>query len=122
MSKDKLNKLDEKKKALEQQLSRIQSDLDHSIDAVKEGVSDTLDPKKVIQKYPLHVFGASLFLGYLLGKDKRSGNNTGGSSSSDGIGSMVGRELKHQLTKRAMRVLMDFVDNKIEDIQQRDSE
>lgn len=122
MSKDKLNRLEEKKKSLEQELSRIQGDLDQSIDAVKEGVSDSLDPKKIVQKHPLPVFGAAVFLGFLLGGGGKSENGSHRGRSSDSIGSVIGNELKHQLTKRAMSVLMDLIDQKIDEIHPGDHE
>lgn len=120
MSKEKLNRLEDKKRSLEQELSRIQGDLDQSIDAVKEGVSDSLDPKKIVRKHPLPVFGAAVFVGFLLGGGGNSGRGGRRGGSSDSIGSVIGNELKHQLTKRALSVLMDLIDQKIDEIRPQD--
>lgn len=115
MASTKLTKIEKKKQELEGELSRIQEGLDRSIDDVKEEVVESLDPKTIIRKHPLPIFGASLLVGFLLGKPKGKGN---GSSSS--MSSVLGNEIKKHLTKKAVGIFLDVIDNQVR--QKRDSD
>lgn len=111
MSKRKVTDLEKKKQELEANLDRIQNGLDESIDKVKGGVVQNLNPKEVIRRYPLPVLAASVALGFLIGKPKsrtktnNSGNNT--------FSSIVGSEVRNALTKKAVSVLLDMIDEQI---------
>jgi hypothetical protein len=116
MSEVKLSNLEKKKKELEEELVRIQNGIDKSIDDVKEGVSSNMDPKNVIRNYPLPIVGASLVVGFLLGRERKySGrisskrSNTGNSFSDSGIS----RELKRIIAKKSLSLLMDYLDDKV---------
>ncbi len=108
MATTKLTKIEKKKQELENELNRIQEGLDKSIDDVKEGVVESLDPKAIIRKYPLPILGASLLVGFLIGKPK--GRR---SKSSSSFSSVLGYELKKHLTKRAVSLFLDAIDNQI---------
>lgn len=115
MSENKLSQLEKKKQALEIELTRIQSDLDKSIDDVRDDVSDTFAPKSIIRKYPLPAVGAALVLGFLVGKEKKksTSGNRNKKESSNGVGSVVSHELKNVLTRKGVHFLLDYIENSI---------
>ncbi|MEX0721874.1 MAG: hypothetical protein WD059_14460 [Balneolaceae bacterium] len=124
MSENNLSQLEKKKQALEIELARIQTDLDRSIDGVKENVSSNFAPKAIIRKYPLPALGAALVLGLLLGKGKKKSSKSpqNKKDSSDGVGSVVGREIKNALTKKSVHMLMDYLDNRVSRLNEKSNE
>lgn len=119
MAETKLSNLEKKKKELENELARIQDGLDKSIDEVKEGVSDSVDPKNIIKKYPIPIVGASLVIGFLLGRKRKDAQPLASKSyrSSD---SPMARELKRIVAKRGLSLLLDFLDDKVATLKQKD--
>lgn len=112
MSNTKISNLEKKKKELEEELRRIQNGLDRSIDGVREDVTENLDPKNLIRKYPLPVVGGAFVLGLLLGKPK-STRRRYSSKNSKSLGSVIGKELRNALTKKAVSVLVDIIDDQL---------
>jgi hypothetical protein len=106
MAGSRVSEIEKKKVELENELVRIQEGIDKSIDGVKEGVVENLDPKTIIRKYPLHVLGASVLVGFLLGKPKST-------SSSSGSGSLIASEIKKALAKKGLSMLSDLIEGKI---------
>tara|TARA_R110001599_G_scaffold84130_2_gene226629 strand:- start:31482 stop:31841 length:360 start_codon:yes stop_codon:yes gene_type:complete len=104
MGSSRVSEIEKKKIELENELTRIQEGIDKSIDGVKEEVVENLDPKTIIRKYPLHVLGASVLVGFLIGKPKSSG------SSSD---SLIASELKKALAKKGLSMLSDLIEGKM---------
>ncbi len=100
MGSSRVSEIEKKKIELENELARIQEGIDKSIDGVKEEVVENLDPKTIIRKYPLHVLGASVLVGFLLGKPK----------SSD---SLIASELKKALAKKGLSMLSDLIEGKM---------
>jgi hypothetical protein len=120
MAKDKVDRLEEKKKELKAELENIQKELDTSIDGVRDDVSSKLDPVEFIKKHPIEVVGASVLIGFLAGhsgKEKRISKST---SSDDGLSSTLLYELKRLATKKAISFATDyfekFLTEKKEDI------
>ncbi len=111
MGNTKISNLEKKKKELEEELVRIQDGIDRSIDGVKEDVTENLAPKNLIRKYPLPVVGGAFLLGILLGKPKSTRPYP--SKDSGGLGSVIGKELRNALTKKAVSVLLDIVDDQL---------
>lgn len=105
MSSERISEIEKKKVELENELVRIQEGIDKSIDGVKEEVADRLDPKNIVRKYPLHVLGVSVLIGFLIGKPKSS-------SSSSGTGSLVASEIKKALAKKGLSVLSEIIEGK----------
>jgi hypothetical protein len=106
MSSSRVSEIEKKKVELENELVRIQEGIDKSIDGVKEEVAENLDPKTIIRKYPLHVLGASLLVGFLIGKPRSSG-------VSGGSGSLIASEVKKALTKKGLSMLSELIESKI---------
>jgi hypothetical protein len=107
MAKDKIDRLEEKKKELKAELENIQHELDQSIDGVRHDVSSKLDPVEFIKNHPLEVVGASVMVGFLAGHSGKSKKHTG-SSSDDGLSSTLMYELKRLATKKAISFATDY--------------
>lgn len=105
MASDRVSEIQKKKVELENELTRIQEGIDKSIDGVKEEVAESLDPKTIIRKYPLHVLGASILVGFLIGKPKNT--NTSGS------GSLIASEIKKVLAKKGLSMLGEIIEGKM---------
>lgn len=116
MAESKLSEIEQKKKELELELSRIQTDLDQSIDEVKDEVVQSMDPKEIIRKHPLPVVGASMLVGFLLGSKSKRGSSSAKSSGDDSMGSAIGYELKRALMKKGVGLLLDFLDGKVDEV------
>ena len=108
MAKDQIDKLEQKKQELEEELNHIQGELDNSIDEVRDEVSSNLDPKTLIRKYPLTTVGASALVGFLLGHSGRS-RSSKKSSSGEFSGALLA-ELKRLATKKAVSFATDYVE------------
>ncbi|MDZ7682065.1 MAG: hypothetical protein U5J63_10240 [Fodinibius sp.] len=80
MAKDQIDKLEQKKQELEEELQQIQGELDNSINGVRDEVSSNLDPKTLIRKYPLAAVGTSALVGFLLGHNGRGKSSKKSSS------------------------------------------
>jgi len=105
MSSGRVSEIEKKKVELENELVRIQEGIDKSIDGVKEEVAESLDPKAIIKKYPLHVLGASLLIGFFIGRPKSSGSSSGSSS-------LIASEIKKALAKKGLSVLSEIIEGK----------
>lgn len=105
MSSKRISEIEKKKVELENELVRIQEGIDKSIDGVKDEVAESLDPKTIIRKYPLHVVGASILVGFLIGKPKSS-------SASTGTSSLIASEIKKALAKKGLSVLSEIIEGK----------
>ena len=116
MAKDKVDKLEQKKRELEAELGNIQSELDDSIDKVRHDVSDKLDPKSFIKKHPLPVVGGAALLGFLLGhSDDGAASKHSSSSSDSGLSGTLIYELKRLATKKALSFATDFMEKKFDE-------
>lgn len=113
MSNNNLTQLEKKKQALEIELTRIQSDLDRTIDGVKEDVTNSFAPKTIIRKYPLPIVGAALVLGVLAGRGKRSDSSDDNDEMEQGVGAVIGREFKNVITKKSVHFLLDYLEKRI---------
>ncbi len=108
MANQNISKLEKKKQELENELVRLQHGLDDSIESVKEGVVENLDPKSTIRKYPLPALGISLVIGYMLGHSRKRRFD-----SQDSVGTLLGTELKRMITKKGISLFTDYVESKI---------
>lgn len=113
MAKDKIDRLEEKKKQLKAELENIQNELDDSIDGVRSDVSSRLDPVEFIKKHPIEVVGASVLVGFLAGHSGKKSSL----SSEDGIGSALLYEMKKIATKKAISLASDYVEKFLQERQ-----
>jgi len=107
MAEEKIDKLEQKKKELEEELQKIQHELDDSIQKVRSDVTTQLSPAGFIKDHPLPVVGLSLLTGFILGS-KRTGNSTG--SSDRNFGSLLLSELKRVATKKGLSIASDYIE------------
>ena len=122
MSEEKLSNLEKKKQQLENELANIQNGLDKSIDSVKEGVSDNMDPKNLIKKYPLPLVGASIVVGFLIGRNKDSSPGSSPRRYSSGSDSAISKEIKRMLAKKGLSLFLDFLDGKVAALKEKNRE
>ncbi len=111
MSEEKLDELEQKKQELERELEQIQKELDHSIDDVRTDMTRSFAPRNIIRNYPLPTVGASLLVGYLLGRDGERPEEGGG----DGVSSTLLAELKRLATRKAIRFATDYIEEMLEE-------
>lgn len=101
-----ISDIEKRKVELQNELTRIQEEIDKSIDGVKEEVVESLDPKAIIRKYPLPVLGGAILLGFLIGKPKSK-------VSSNSTGSLIAGEMKKALTKKGLSLLSEMIESKL---------
>lgn len=121
MAEVKISDLEKKKQKLEEELIRIQGGIDKSIDEVREGVSSNMDPKNIIRKYPLPIVGASLVVGFLLGKNRKNTERISSKSyNTHGVSdSGITRELKRVLAKKGLSLILDYLDDKVASLKEK---
>lgn len=108
MNKKELNKLEQRKKELELEIARLQTEVDVSIGELKDGINDLLSPKELIKKYPLKSITISLLTGYMLANSTKNK----GSINSNGLKAMLSFELKRLVTQKLISLLTEFIENK----------
>lgn len=116
MAKDKLDKMEKKKKELEEELQKIQNELDSSLGKVRSDVSTSFSPTEIIKRHPLPVVGLSVLVGFLAGNGGRK------SDSSDGVSSLLMSEIKRLLTKKGIAMATDYIEDILLDDHHRHSE
>ncbi len=119
MAEQKISKIEERKKELEEELARIQHGIDDSIDDVKTGVSSNLDPKNIIRKYPLPIVGASVIAGFLLGAESRPSRKASKPRNRNVGDSGISSEIKRILARKGLNMLLDYLDEKVYDIKKK---
>lgn len=118
MAKTKITHLEQKKQQLKQELHEIEDALDKSIGKVKEEVSTTINPKRLIREYPLPAFAASVAIGMLLGRDRKKNLTYQEEKAKERKKSVVASEIKYAVTRKAIHLLLDFMDKKIAQMKQ----
>jgi hypothetical protein len=107
----KVDKVAIKKKELEQNLLRLQQDLEHNFSEVKGDVGKSVNPTKYVRKYPLPVIGTAVAIGFVMGISGRGKTRTKSpikSSIAEGIGS----SLKKRLSQKAVDMALDYLENR----------
>lgn len=108
------NDIVRKKEELEQKLARLQEEIDHSFDEVKDDVTQTFSPVEIIKKYPLPVVGGAFLLGIILGKEgKNKSKSRPSSSGGDGFSGVLLKELKKYAVKKGVQLIKQKVDQKL---------
>jgi len=117
MASDTADNLEQKKKELKAELYNIQDELDTSVTKIRNDVSKKLDPKSVIQDYPLPVVGGAVIVGFLLGhsKKQRTDSPAPKADTRGGVSATLINELKRLATKKAINFATDFVEKKLDE-------
>src|SRR5699024_5713148 len=115
MASDTADNLEQKKKELKAELYNIQDELNTSVTIIRNDVSKTLDPKFVIQYYPLPVVGCSVIVGFLLGHSKKQRTDSPAPKADPrgGVSATLINELERLATKKAIIFATDFVEKKL---------
>jgi len=114
-----INELKGRKKALRQDMDEIQSEIESSLNEVREGMLDRIRIRYWVDKYPLQLFGSALIAGYVFarktGSRKKSGSPTSGPSSRGVFTGLLIDELKKLITQRTVRYLMSRIEHAIDE-------
>lgn len=94
--------IDEKKKALEEEINALKSELDESLNSVSKEVEHSFEPKQLIKKHPLKALGISVLAGFLFSYKSTTSKST----------STVMSSLKKEIGSRAISYLLDNMSNK----------
>ncbi len=118
MAKQRNTQLEQKKQQLRKELEEIEQALDTSIGQAKKEVATSLNPKRIIREYPLPALGASILIGFLLGKGRSSSGASfsGRDATRSGTKSMLMNEIKHAVARKGVHLLLDFLDQKIAEV------
>lgn len=121
MAKNKVTQLEQKKLDLQKELAEIEDALDKSIGKVKEEVTTSLNPKRIIREYPLPALAASIALGLLLGRNRKKGTiSYQEERAKEKKKSAIANEIKYALTRKGIHLMLDFLDQKISEMKKRD--
>jgi len=108
------NDIVRKKEELEQKLARLQEEIDHSFDEVKDDVTQSFSPAEIIKKYPLPVVGSAFLLGIILGKEgKTKSKSRSSSANGNGFSGVLLNELKKYAVKKGVQFIKQKVDQKL---------
>lgn len=112
----------EKKKALEEEIQRIEKKYSDKTRRVKNRVDSTLKPVKRIKEHPFAAVGLAVLAGFIVGLPGKR-RRRGGADNSTSFTSMVGTELKRLAARRTIDFVGEFVDNElIPRLRKKDSE
>ncbi len=120
---DKHKDIQQRKEELKQEIQELQKELDENIHEARDDLSTRLKPRNLIKEYPLTSVGLTFLVGCLLGgsggdsssSDQPERNETrkkrSSTSSSNGLESHLWSEIKRSASKKAVRLLMDYLDD-----------
>lgn len=116
---DKIKNIEQRKEKLKQEIRELQDELDESIHEARDDLSHRLKPRNLIREYPLTSIGITFLAGLLIGprgNDSESNKTADRKSSSrgessNGVGSHIWSEVKRSASKRAVRLLMEYLDD-----------
>ncbi len=121
-----IKELKARKIALKQEMEQIQSEIESSLKEVRHSVVDRTRVRYWVEKYPLQLIGSVLVAGFVLarksgGKGSTVRNNSAPAatvtpeSSRNSFSTMLLDELKKMITQRAVRFLMQRVEEAIDE-------
>jgi predicted transcriptional regulator len=116
---DKIKNIRKRKEKLKQEIRELQDELDESIHEARDDLSTRLKPRNLIREYPLTSVGLTFLAGFLLGpRDNDSGSSktvkrksSTDRGSSNGVSAHMWSEIKRSVSKRAVRLLMEYLDD-----------
>jgi hypothetical protein len=103
--------LKNKKQELEDELSSIQDEIDHSLDKVRSDVSSSINPLTHVRKNPLPMVGIAVLIGFLAGKEgSSSSSSSSDDSDSDKLTSTLWYEVKRLITRKGISYATDYLE------------
>jgi len=113
MSINEKNEIEKRKKQLESELEDLESELDDNLHNARKDITNYLNPKKIVEEYPLQSVGVSVLLGYLTGKNA---NRKQAGSSKDNreptLVELMWNEVKKDASKKLVKILLAYLDEK----------
>lgn len=97
-----------RKEKLESELQFIQSQLETTLEEIRDDVTARINPVYWIKKYPLKAAGFALAAGFILARRSK------GSGSSDSFAGLLASELKRVATQKAVGFLVNTIENKLD--------
>ncbi len=121
-----IKELKARKIALKQEMEQIQSEIETSLKEVRHSVADRTRVRYWVEKYPLHLVGTVLVAGFILARKggSKSENkshsstmdvSTASETSRNSFSSLFLDELKKITTQRAVRFLMQRIEEAIDE-------
>ena len=108
-----INELDKRKQELENELKKLENELDDNLHGARKDVTGYLNPKNLVQEYPLQSLGVSVLLGYLAGK--RSSHNQSqavNKTHEPTIVDLIWKEVKRDASRKLVKVILAYLDEK----------
>ena len=102
-----------RKKALEEEIDRLENKYAKKSERMKKRVDSTLKPIKRIKEHPFASIGLAVFAGFIIGLPGRRKRKSDTASDTDKFSSMVATELKLLAARRTIDFVSEFVDNKV---------
>ncbi len=122
-----IKELKVRKIALKQEMEQIQADIESSLKDVRHSVVDRTRIRFWVEKYPLQLLGSALIVGFILAR-KGGGKTTGtdnttikaeapatAESSRSSFTSLLMDELKKMASQRAVRFLMQRLEEALDE-------
>lgn len=105
-----------RKKKLEDDLEQLEGNFEHRISGVQNKVLGTLEPLEYIKKNPFKSVGASILIGFAIGKfgvDKSSGEGESDHYHQEKLFNLLFNEIKRVAARKTATYLSEFIDKKI---------
>ncbi len=119
-----IKELKARKMALKQEMEQIQGDIESSLKEVRHSMTDRVRFRYWVDRYPLHLVGTALLAGFILARKGRGGSTkkvaqeaevTVTEPSDSSFSSLFIQELKKMATQRAVRYVMQRVEQALEE-------
>lgn len=119
-----MKELKARKLALKQEMEQIQGEIESSLREVRHSMTDRVRFRYWVDRYPLHLVGTALLAGFMLARRGRGGSTknipqeaevTVTESSDNTFSSLFMDELKKMATQRAVRYVMQRVEQALEE-------
>ncbi|TVQ14426.1 MAG: hypothetical protein EA364_04445 [Balneolaceae bacterium] len=97
-----------RKEKLESELQHIQSQLESTLEEIRDDVTARVNPLYWIKRYPLRAAGIAVVAGFMLARSVR------GSGGSDSFGGLLASELKRVATQKAVGFVVNTIEKKLD--------
>jgi len=119
-----MKELKARKIALKQEMEQIQGEIESSLREVRHSMTDRVRFRFWVDRYPLHLIGTALLAGFMLARRGKGDSTkkipeetevTVKESSDNTFSSLFMDELKKMATQRAVRYVMQRVEQALEE-------
>lgn len=97
-----------RKEKLESELQHIHSQLESTLEEIRDDVTARISPLYWIKKYPLRGVGLALVAGFVLARWGK------GSAKTDSFGGLLASELKRVATQKAVGFMVNTIEKKLD--------